>query len=66
MSDSDNQHDVRYDTVGMKGWPRYTCYTCGDTLLFKPYMDHSEWKEAKEIFFANHPHEKVKDEGARG
>lgn len=53
---------IELDYAGWKGWPRYTHYPTGDTLLRKPYMSDEQWAEAKISYFLKYPGVKVLDE----
>jgi hypothetical protein len=47
-------HDVRKDWAA-GGYARLTCYTCGATLLRKPFMNEGRWESELETFLKKHP-----------
>lgn len=48
-------HRVEVDYVGFANRQRFTCYTCGVTLLRQPYMGFEDWKERVRDFHEKHP-----------
>jgi len=52
-------HDVVADYAGFGRRPRYTCNSCGETLVAQPHMKQRIWEEKEEVFLAEHPTTKV-------
>lgn len=48
-------HDVVADYTGFGRRPRYTCNSCGETLVAQPHMTQRIWEEKEEVFLAEHP-----------
>ena len=51
---------VELDGAGWSGWPRYTCYTCGETLIRKPFHGDLQWEALRSAFVAKHAEPSIK------
>lgn len=50
-------HDVVKDFAGWGNHRRWTCFTCGVTIIRRPHMAKEQWQQIKDEFELNHPQE---------
>lgn len=50
----DRIHEVEYDTTHSSGRPRWSCYSCNDTIIRLPHLSDQDWDQAVAIFKRQH------------